>query len=146
MPRMTVPLGADLPTIPLLVGLCGDETTGRIQASIPVTPPLLIQAVIDTGATVSSVAPDILLRLGVVSFARTGNQTAGGVVKVNLYEVSVGLPPMFGLPNTVVLDDMLVVAEIPAALSGVDFLLGIDLLRRCVLTVNGPAGTVSLDV
>ena len=49
MPRMTVPLGADEPTIPLLVGVNGDETTRLLQAGLPVTPPKLVQAVIDTG-------------------------------------------------------------------------------------------------
>ncbi len=146
MPRMTVPLGIDHPTIPVLVGLDWNETTRLIDAGQPVTPPVLVQAVIDTGATVSSVAPAVLKRLGITSFGQANNQTAGGLIQVKLYEVSVGLPPMFGLPNTVVLDDLLTVAEIPAALPDVEFLLGMDVLRLCVLTVNGPAGTVSLDV
>jgi predicted aspartyl protease len=146
MPRMTVPLGADEPTIPLLVGVNGGETTRLLQAGLPVTPPVLVQAVIDTGATTSNVSARIAHRLGLTPHTHAKNQTVGGVVKVNLYRVSVGLPPVFGFPNTTVLEDMLEVAELPAALPGVEFLLGMDVLRRCVLTVNGPAGTVSLDV
>lgn len=146
MPRMTVPLGPDLPIIPLLVGLNGDETTRLIQAGVPVTPPVLVQAVIDTGATTSSVSAQIAQQLGLTPLKQANNQTAGGVVRVNLYEVSVGLPPVFGLPNTTVLEDLLVVAEIHSGLQDVEFLLGMDVLRKCVLTVNGPAGTVALDV
>jgi hypothetical protein len=74
------------------------------------------------------------------------NQTAGGSIQVDLYEVSIGLPPVFGIPSTLVLEDMLTVGEIPGALPDVEFLLGMDVLRLCVLTLNGPAGTVSLDV
>lgn len=71
--------------------------------------------------------------------------TGGGVVTADIYRVSFGLLPVFGLTSAVVLDDKLEVAVLPHLPDDHEVLFGMDLLNRCRLFIDGPALTFTLD-
>ena len=146
MPVMRLLLGTELPRVPLFVALDGHTLATEIDAGRPVPRPFLANAVLDTGALVTCVSAAVVTALGLTQTGRGESQTAGGLVPVRTFRVSVGLPPVFGLPDNYVLDDDLLVGELPVDLPGVDCLLGMDVLRKCRLTLDGPAGTFALEV
>lgn len=146
MPRISVAYGSGLPTIPLMVGPNGPTVGTLVSAGQPVPRPIHIgAAVIDTGATTSSADPDVIRRAGGVLSGVAGNQTAGGMIRVNLYRVSVGFAPVFGLTSTVVVADDLEISEFAQSIPCVEFLVGMDVLCRCRFTLDGPAGAFTLD-
>src|SRR5262249_9975569 len=64
---------------------------GLVAAGQPIPPPLQARALVDTGSNVTAVAPWVLHQLAVPAASSTSNHTAGGIVKVKLYQVSVSI-------------------------------------------------------
>lgn len=131
MAHATFPLPNDGMVVQAVIGMDGPKMAALLQAGKPVPRPIAVRALIDSGSDTTAVAPDVLVRLGLASFVTGTSQTASGPVEVKLYRVSLTLPgPDLALPD-------MVVSELTAALP-VDVLLGLDVLRHCLLILDGP--------
>jgi len=96
-------------------------------------------ALIDTGATITSIDQNAALRLGLQVVGQRTVGTAAGPSERFLYPFSVRLLP-FGL-------DLHCVSGMGVDLSGQNIiaLIGMDLLHQGVLTINGPMGALTLS-
>lgn len=99
----------------------------------------------DTGTNITVINREIVRQLGLTPLRQHQSTTGGGVVWVDLYEVSLGFPPVFGLTTTTVLDDKLLVALLPDLPDDHEVLFDMDLLNRCRLFIDGPALSFTLD-
>jgi hypothetical protein len=98
---------------------------------------------IDTGTTVTAVAPGVLSRLNVPPGPSAQTTTAAGSVRVNLYQVSFTIYDLTSGAALTRADGT--VTNLLHDLDDVDVLFGLDLLREIVLTVDGPGHTFVLD-
>jgi hypothetical protein len=145
MPQLTFPVAAAGLAAPVWIGFDGKTSMALIAAGKAVPPPVQGRGLLDTGSDVTAVAPWVLQWLAVQPVAKTVTQTAAGQVRVNLYEISLGITdpnqpggPWLTIPN-------LVVTELVAALTDADVLVGMDVLLQCRLVLDGPARVYSLD-
>jgi gag-polyprotein putative aspartyl protease len=140
---MTFPFGPDGLLVPAVLGLTAADM-GAARASGLASPGLhQVRAMIDTGATKTSVAPGVLARLNVPPEPAVQTTTAAGSVQVHLYQVSFTI---YDLTSGVTLTRPdWTVTNLLHDLDDVDVLIGLDLLREIVLTVNGPGQAFSLD-
>jgi hypothetical protein len=63
----------------------------------------------------------------------------------DLYRVSLSIPPHQNLPGPILTYGDLRILELSALIPGVDVLVGMDVVLTCILTLNGPAQSFSLD-
>jgi gag-polyprotein putative aspartyl protease len=138
-------VGTDGPRFPVLVGADGDVVTTELDAGRSVPPPVLWPAVFDTGTNITVINREIVRRLSLIPLRQQQSTTGGGVVWVELYKVSLGFPPVFGLTTTTVLEERLEVAVLPDLPDDHEVLFGMDLLNRCRLFIDGPNLTFTLD-
>src|SRR5438045_3396076 len=77
--------------VPVWVGLSGKTTAPLLAAGRQVAAPVRARGLLDTGSDVTAVAAWVLQRLAVPVATTTSTHTVGGLVPVNLNEVSVGI-------------------------------------------------------
>ncbi len=145
MPRLNFPISQAGLEIPVLVGLDGQTTTALHTSGQPISPPILVRGLLDTGSDATSVAPWILKRLGVGSGTVASTRTAAGIIKVYLHHVSVGIldptrpgSSSFSLPTVLI-------SEMPFLLPDADVLIGMNVLLECKLLLDGPARQVAIE-
>lgn len=136
---------ADGPRFPVMIGVDGDTVMTELDAGRTVPPPVLCTAMFDTGTNVTVINREIVRRLGLRMKRQQLSTTGGGVVTVDLYEVSFGFPPVFGLNTTTVLEERLEVAVLPDLPDDHEVLFGMDLLNRCRLFIDGPNLSFALE-
>lgn len=110
----------------------------------PVPDPQTINALIDTGASISGVDPTILSALG---FSPTGeaeifSTTASGVA-VPTYDVCIGIYAT-RQGDVHFLSDTIQVTATNLASRGFQALIGTDILCKCILHYNGADGHFTL--
>jgi predicted aspartyl protease len=121
------------PLIQVEVSLHPAAEANLQNANLPIPAPIPGTALIDTGASVSSVDESIVSQLGIPAVGTSQVFTPGGQVLQQLHPCRIwfpgaSLPPItFGF----------VLAGILKA-QGIDVLLGRDVLRDYVLVYNGP--------
>jgi hypothetical protein len=143
VPRLTFPFGPDGLLVPALLGLTAADLAAA-QAAGAASPAFLqVRGMIDSGTTVTAVAPGVLARLNVPPGPAVQTTTAAGPVQVRLYPVSFTI---YDLASGVTLarPDW-TVTNLLHDPGDVDVLFGLDLLREVMLLVNGPGQTFSLD-
>jgi hypothetical protein len=101
--------------------------------------------VIDTGSTVTCVTPALLQRLGLRPIGQGSSHTVAGQAAVNLFEVSLSIPPAANVPGPMLTRGDLVVMEMPSPIPGVEILVGMDVLLDCKLFLDGPARRFTLE-
>ena len=148
MQTLDVGLGPDGPIIALTLGLSWADIQALRMAGRPVPAPVAVQALIDTGAEASCVDPSVLAPLitGVPPgrFVFANVPAASGVTPAGEYTVSLTVVhPSGNRRANLVLANQPVV-EVPLGALGCDFLVGRDVLARCLLVYNGPAGRLTL--
>jgi hypothetical protein len=99
---------------------------------------------LDSGTTVTGIAPWVLTALNATPGHGTSTRTAAGSVAVNFYRISFSIYSLVGAGPVLSQVDWLV-TNLVADLPDVDVLFGLDLLREIILTVDGPGGTFTLD-
>jgi hypothetical protein len=137
MAYLRLPITGSGPELPVLIGLPGIVTTSLKASGQPIPAPLLVRGVIDTGTDITGVVANQLSQLGILPAFRSSTHTAGGSVRVDIYEISLSVPgpdPSAGL--LVVRPDLLVM-ELAAGLPDVDLLLGRDVLDECLFVYDG---------
>lgn len=146
MTRLTVSFTPDDIRLPVFVGLSMPDHAKAAAAGLPIPNPIVLTAVLDTGANVSAVSPAVVRQLGLLPVRLQANQTASALVRVRLFEVSVGLATGPGIPVPVLLSPQLLVTELLTPNVNFDVIFGLDLLLGCQLFIDGPARTCTLDV
>jgi hypothetical protein len=138
MPHFTFPLSPDGMIVQAMFGLNGAATAALVQTGQPVARPIQVRSLLDNGTDATAIAPHVFQKLGLKSQVSGTSQTAAGQVTVNLYRVSLGITgPAGGTGSALVLPDLLV-SELTATLPNIDALIGMDVLRQCLLVLDGP--------
>jgi hypothetical protein len=138
MPHFTVPLSPDGYALDVMVGLRASDMAALQAAGQPIPPPLRARALLDTGTDMTAVAASLLRQLGIGSHADARTHTVGGLVKVDLYWVSLSvLSPSGGITTAQARPEWLV-TDFQHAPPNVDVLLGLDVARESLLILDGP--------
>ncbi len=87
----------------------------------------------------------MIQKLGITAILPGSTHTAGGPVPVQLYRVSLSIPPASGLPGLMLTRGDLRVMELANPIPGVEVLIGLDILLDCRLLLDGPARQFTLD-
>ena len=138
MPHVTIPLGADGMIVEAVFGLQGSQTAALLQAQQPIPRPQHIRSLIDCGTDTTAIASKVFQQLGLGPVARGSSQTAAGAVPVNLYRVSLTIAGPAGRAGPVLAIPDLLVSELTVPLANLDALIGMDVLRQCLLVLDGP--------
>jgi hypothetical protein len=138
MPHLTFPFQPEGLALEMIIGLNDQGTAALVQAGTSIPAPLRIRALLDTGCDVTAVAPRIFQHFGLQPVLRSSTQTASASIVVDLYRISLGIPTSgFVRPN-------LLVTELAVSLLPVEVLIGMDVLRECLLIVDGPGQQFTL--
>lgn len=144
MPHLSVTISSDGPIIDLLVGVGAGAAEAAGMDGEPIPAPVLARALVDTGASHSLVDASIIvpLRLSVLDFQAVNSATSGSKPRsLPVYDVSIALPTR---PRHVVRRSIPVPAVEFSKEHGFTMLLGRDVLRDCVLEMNGPENRLTL--
>ena len=141
-------------TSPRLLSLAGPFLDIEIQVppliaktltdgGLPIPPPVVGIALVDTGATLTAVHDEALRKLGLNPIGAADTGTAGGKVRRLIYPGRLVCPSQgwtLDLPGVISVD--LTGQDIPLSPSPqpVIALLGRNFLERCLLVYNGPGG------
>jgi hypothetical protein len=144
MPHFTVTIGSDGPVIDLAVGV-GPTWQRQIAApGAPVPSPITVRALIDPGADISAVHPQILQQLGVgatgrVRLRRPGTGAGFRIAWLSDVELAIGSarPGPLWIPTRV--------AGVAPSTPTVFAIIGRDVLTHCTLFYNGPRDELTLS-
>jgi hypothetical protein len=145
MPDLTRPLSFKGAMLDILVGFGARDLQRLRRASKPIPQPIPLQAMIDTGATYTSIDAGAFRSLGL---------QPSGYMPISTASASWILREQFDVCLTIVhpsgnsgLDLVLKwfsVTHADLLQTGIPALIGCDLLDRCVFTYDGPARTFTL--
>ncbi len=144
MPHFTLPLDPDGLIVQAVFGLNGPQTTSLVQAGQAIPSPIQVRALLDSGSDVSAIAPRVVQQLGVISLISGSSVTASGKLAVNLYRVSLTIAGTGGRAGPVLAISDLLVSELATPLPNLEALIGLDVLRECLLIFDGPAQRFTL--
>jgi hypothetical protein len=144
MPHLTFSTSPDGPALPVRIGVDGKNMADLHATGQTIPPPLALRGLIDSGTDITCVAPWVLRQLGLVSAGSSSTQTAGGSVKVNLFDVSVTISGPAGKAGPMLVRDQLIVMELTQALPNIDALIGRDILNDCLFILDGPGKQFTL--
>lgn len=146
MPQLTFAVS---PSDQLLVDVgvvAGSAAVAKALAAGGVAPPdALVRAVIDTGSTATAVTLAVLQQVGaqLAGLPQAKTQGVGGPVSTDLYlaTLTIGDRSTPGAPVFIVKD---LVVMTWAGDPPVEVVIGRDILLRCALLLDGPAGAFTL--
>jgi hypothetical protein len=145
MPQLTFPLSAGELKLAVVIGHPSKALKALLAAGQSVPSPLWTTGIVDTGTNITCVTPAVLQKLSLASVAMGSSQTVSGPASVNLFEVSLSIPPAGNVAGPMLTYSDLAVMEMPSPIPGVDVLIGLDILLRCKLLLDGPAGLFTLE-
>lgn len=144
MPHLSFPVTADGLTLNVLIGLNDQETKALLAAGSAIPTPLWARAVIDSGSDVTAVSQGLLRQLGTAAFMPASTQTAAGILRVQLYRISLSISGAKGATGPMLVRPNLLVSELSILLPDIDVLIGMDILRECLFVLDGPGGQFTL--
>jgi hypothetical protein len=140
MPNLTFPVAPDRPPIvDLVVDMTDTESASLTESGRPLPRPVLVPALLDSGARRSVIARDVADELGLENLGPQDIVGVAGSLSVTGTVHRVKLT--FHLPGTlpIELDSWTpVIAVEDLSRLGVRMILGRDQLRNCVFIYNGP--------
>jgi hypothetical protein len=147
MPTFSDALGSDGPIVRVEVGVSQQHRVRLFAARRPVPQPLVLTALIDTGAGITCIDPHVIRRLQLQpkgGLRAVNAPGLGGLIFPQTYEVGLTiLHPSANPADHFVIPD-LDVADVSLAGLGFDLLLGRDILSLCDFNYLGRAGTFAL--
>jgi hypothetical protein len=147
MPSVTLPIGADGPTLDLGVAVSSPRQVAMRQAGLAIPPPVVIRGLIDTGASCTCIDMSVISAL---QLQQTGT--------VPIHTPSTGSSPHVCPQYDILLasfmeNNQVHLLSLVIPVIGVDFsnhtykaLVGRDVLARGMLVYNGGAQTFTLTV
>jgi predicted aspartyl protease len=145
MPQLILPISLDGLCLDAIIGVDGATTQSLVSARQPIPAPQPARALIDTGTDITAVRLPILQRLGVPAQYTATTHTVGGLVKTNLFEVSLAITDLSQASALSLVESSWLVMELASALPGIDVLIGLDLLLELRFLLDGPARHFTLD-
>jgi hypothetical protein len=145
MPKLAFPVTTAGLAVPVLIGLDGQTTTVLRSAGQPVRPPVLARGLLDTGSNITAIAASVLQQLGLAPTTTGTTQTVSGAVAVDLFTVSLSIADLSRPSNAWLTHADLLVMELAAILPDADVLIGLDLLLKCRLVLDGPPRQFTLE-
>ena len=145
MPRLTYPVIPAGLAVPVLVGLDGKTSAALHAAGRPIPPPIPARGLLDTCSDLTAVSAWLLQRLAIAPATTATTLTAAGPVAVRLYEVSLSITDATAAATFLLTAPDLLVSELTAVLPDADVLIGLDLLLRGQMLLNGPTRLFTLD-
>lgn len=137
MPHLSLPFSGGAPVIDLRVGVSHPRADALRRAGLPVPPQIQVRALVDTGASCTSLDTAILNTLGVPTTGtvacHTPSTTSTQPHTANQYDVSLVLVH----PLVIRTWHAIAVTESQLAHQGIQALIGRDVLSACLLTYDG---------
>jgi hypothetical protein len=143
--QLTFPISPDGLALQVQISWPASVLQNRLDQGAQLPPVLTVRALIDTGADATSLAPDALARLGVVSSGQAQMTTASGTVQVDRYEISLSIFGPQGVAGPALTRPLWIVTNFSRTLPDVEGLIGLDLVRQIILKVDGPGGVFTLE-
>jgi len=143
MPVYNFPLTSQGPTLPVLIGLGGQQTASLPSLAQAAQRSVLLRGILDTASNVTVVPAAIIAQLGLPLHSSRTTTTTAGVINVWLFIASLSIPgpgpavPMFTRP-------LLRVMEGTVPLPNVDVVIGQDILSEFLFLQDGPGGRFTL--
>jgi hypothetical protein len=119
------------------IGLCAPDQIPLNRAGKPIPKPIEVPALIDPGCDRTAIASRLVRQLALAPLIYGTSQTAAGAFQVNLYRVDLTISKPSHPSGPVLIVSDLLVSEFTAPLP-FDVLIGIDVLRECLLVLDGP--------
>jgi len=139
MPHVSLKINGDGPLIKCHIGVSHPRRDALLAAGQNVPPPVQITALIDTGASSSSIDPSILRQLNLPLKGQVPIHTPSTDVNsphiANLYDVSITFSHRLGTSSVTALE----VIESCLDHQGIQALIGRDVLAYCLFTYDGVA-------
>lgn len=150
MPGVRLARSADGPALDLTIGLSASAVQSMRSAGRPVPSPWRARALLDTGADLTCLDPTALAPLigaGIppARYVFSNLPAAGGLIPSAVYAVRLMLQHPSGRPTQALDIRTLMVVERAIGAAGIEALLGRDVLDRCLLIYDGPAGDFTLQ-
>jgi hypothetical protein len=149
MHTITGPTDGPGPMLDVLIGLPGTIVRKLQAAGSPIPHPVQTTALIDTGAETSCVAPSLLrpllgAGLSLSRIVMSNLPALGGVRPALEYTISLTVLHASGDRRSHLLVHNLPVLEQEIGQLGHRALLGLDVLKSCILILNGPGNSFTL--
>jgi hypothetical protein len=139
MPHFTLKCTPDGLEVSILIALDTAEMAKRLAAGSPVPRPVRVRGLLDTGSDISCTVPRVVSQLGLLLLRQDVTQTAAGPLRVNLYEASLSVLMPGAAPVTFLTTlEQLTMMELPSLTSGIEAVVGLDVLYRLWLFLDGP--------
>ncbi len=145
MPDLTFAVGPEGLSLPVLIGLDSTAAQVLVARGAAIPRPQLVRALVDTGSDLTAVSPQVLANLGAKAGRVARTYTAGGVVRTPTFYVSLSIPPPAGTPIPLLVVPRLRVTRLTFALPDLDVLIGLDVVLRYHLHIDGPGRTFTLS-
>lgn len=145
MNQLTFPLQAGEPKLTVVIGLNHQAMMDRLAAGLPPPAPLWTEGAIDTGSSITCIATDVIQKLGIPPAAQSSTRTAAGPIPVQLFQVSLTIPPAGNLPGPMLTRNDLLVMELINPPPDVEVFIGLDILLDCRLLLDGPGRRFTLE-
>lgn len=143
MPHFTRQVDAKGLTINAIFTVSDARAEALRSVNLQVPNPVVVQGLVDTGASHTCVTPDIIQALDIFPIDATNVLTPSGSMAVNLYDIGLTIYSTeeevpYRIPNLTV--------SVAEALLRQDLrcLIGMDVLSRCLLMYNGVTGLYTL--
>ena len=145
MPQLTFPIVSGELALTVLVNVGTQRAMDLLALGQPLPSGVWGTAVIDTASTLTCVSRPVLQQLGLTPVGQGTSQTAAGPMAVDIYRVSLSIPPSRNVPGAILTSAEMSVMELATPIPGVDVLIGMDLLLTIKMTIDGPLGQFTLE-
>lgn len=145
MPHFTLTFGPVGPLIHAFVGISEPRFHALQKESKPLPQPIVVKALVDTGASHTAVDPSVIKPLGLSPrrIAKTITPSTGAVAhKCHTYDISIHVP--MGEAKALFSKPAWEVTCLDLKHQGFEMLLGRDVLGNCLLVYDGKAGSFSM--
>jgi predicted aspartyl protease len=106
--------------------------------------PISVRALVDTGASRTNVQKSVLEQLGLEPIGEESVHTASTAGSPRAMSAYTSQLFLAGVPAGQIATDLRVVEAEDLSALGVEMLLGVDILNRCLLFFNGPEGRFTI--
>lgn len=132
------------PILPVRLGMPRRVREALATSGRDVASPILVDALVDTGADCTCVSPDVASRLALVPYGAAEFQTPSGTARTSTYYLCLEVPN--GDPSgAVAVIDPIAVLEGTLQGADIDCLIGRDVLKHSVLTYIGRANCFNIS-